>query len=172
MAVRAVGGRTPQVDPSAFVAPGAEVDGDVVLGARSSVWYGAVLRGDIAPIRVGAETSVQDGAVLHTDLGFPCEVGARVTVGHRAVLHGCTVEDEALIGMGAIVLNGARVGRGALVAAGALVPEGAVVPAGAVAMGVPARVVRAVRPEEAERMRQGVAHYVELAARHRAAAEA
>lgn len=167
--MRAVGGRAPRVDPTAFVADGAEVDGDVEVGASASVWYGAVLRGDIAPIRVGAESNVQDGCVLHTDEGHPCVVGRRVTVGHRAVLHGCVVEDEALVGMGAQVLTGARVGRGALVAAGALVPEGAEVPAGAVAMGVPARIVRPVRAEEAERARRGVDHYVRLAALHREA---
>jgi carbonic anhydrase/acetyltransferase-like protein (isoleucine patch superfamily) len=169
MAVRAVGGRSPRVDASAFVAGSAEVDGEVELGPSASIWYGAVLRGDIAPIRVGEASNIQDGCILHTDEGHPCVVGRRVTVGHRAVLHGCTVEDEALVGMGAQVLTGARVGRGAVVAAGALVPEGAAIAPGMVAMGVPARVVRAVRPEEAERMRRGVDHYVQLAALHRAA---
>ena len=172
VSVREVDGRSPRVDPTAFVADGAEVCGAVEIGPSASVWYGAVLRGDIEAIRVGAESSVQDGCVLHTDAGWPCVVGRRVTVGHRAVLHGCVVEDGALVGMGAVVLSGARIGAGAVVAAGALVPEGGVVPAGALAMGVPARVVRAVRPEEAERVRRGVAHYVELAAAHRVAGAA
>lgn len=171
MGVRTLGALVPRLAATAFVAEGAEVDGDVVLDEAVSVWYGAVLRGDIAAIRVGRATNVQDGCVLHTDGGQPCLVGRAVTVGHRAILHGCVVEDEALIGMGAVVLTGARVGRGALVAAGALVPEGMVVPAGMVAMGVPARVVRAVRAEEAERARHGVEHYLALTAVHRAARE-
>jgi carbonic anhydrase/acetyltransferase-like protein (isoleucine patch superfamily)/deoxycytidylate deaminase len=169
MPLRALGAVAPRCEPSAFVAESAEVDGDVQLGVESSIWYGAVLRGDIAAIRVGARTSIQDGCILHTDAGMACVVGDGVTVGHGAVLHGCTVEDGALIGMRATVLTAAVVGRGAIVGAGAVVTEGQTIPAGMLAVGVPARVIRAVRPEETERMRSGVAHYVELAARHRAA---
>jgi carbonic anhydrase/acetyltransferase-like protein (isoleucine patch superfamily) len=168
MAVRRVGGRTPVVDPAAFVAGSAEVDGDVVLGRDVSVWYGAVLRGDIARIAVGAASNIQDGCILHTDREWPCTVGERVTVDHGAVLHGCRVEDDALIGMRAVVLNGATVGRGAIVAAGALVPEGHVVPPGTVVMGVPARAVRPVSPAEVERAAAGVRHYVELGRLHAA----
>lgn len=167
--IRPLAGVRPEVAATAFVATSAEVNGDVRLGARVSVWYGAVLRGDIAPIHVGPDSNIQDGCILHTDRDYPCIVGSRVTVGHGALLHGCTVEDDALIGMRATVLTGARVGAGAIVAAGALVPEGAMVPAGMVAMGVPARAVRAVRPHERARADAGVQHYVELGALHAAA---
>ncbi len=166
MAVRSLGGRDPQVDPTAFVAGSAEVDGDVGLGPEVTVWYGAVLRGDIAPIRVGRASNIQDACVLHTDHDSPCTVGERVTVGHGAILHGCWVGDDALIGMRAAVLSGARIGPGAIVAAGSLVPEGQVVEPGMVVMGVPARPVRPVRPAERARAAAGVGHYVELGALH------
>src|SRR2546428_377652 len=117
-----------ELQPSAFIAPGAVVLGDVTLGARVSVWYGAVLRGDTAPISVGEASNVQDGSIIHVDEGLPATIGARVGIGHRAVLHGCTVEDECLIGMGSILLNDVRIGTGSVVAAGAVVPEGPVVP--------------------------------------------
>ena len=162
-------GSLPVVAPDAFVAPGACLIGRVELHAGASVWYNAVLRGDVEPIVIGPRSNVQDCTVMHTDLGFPLQVGADVTIGHGAILHGCTVEDGALIGMGAVVLNGARVGRGALVAAGALVPEGAEIPPGQLAMGVPARVVRPLTEAERERMRAGVRLYVERAQRHRIA---
>jgi carbonic anhydrase/acetyltransferase-like protein (isoleucine patch superfamily) len=170
MPIRALDGRRPAIDPTAFVADSAEVDGEVELGPQVGVWYGAVLRGDIAPIRVGAKSNIQDGAILHTDEGLPCLVGARVTVGHGAILHGCTVEDDVLIGMRATVLSGAVVRRGAIVAAGALVREGQEVPPGTLVAGVPARPVRGVRPEEVERIRRGVEHYLALADVHRRAA--
>jgi carbonic anhydrase/acetyltransferase-like protein (isoleucine patch superfamily) len=165
-----LGCHAPVVAEDAFIAPGARVLGRVRLGSRSSVWYNAVLRADVDTIEIGEGSNVQDGCVVHVDEGFPCRVGRRVTVGHGAILHGCTVEDGALIGMGATLLNGSRVGRGAIVAAGALLPEGAEVPAGMLAMGVPARVVRPVREGEAARTAAGAEHYVELAARHRQAA--
>lgn len=172
VAVRDLGERRPVVAEAGFVADSAEVDGEVELGAGATVWYGAVLRGDGEAIRVGAESNIQDGCILHTDPGQPCVVGCRVTVGHGAVLHGCRVEDDVLIGMRATVLSGAVVGRGAVVGAGALVREGQVVPPGTVVVGVPARVARSVRPEEAERMRRGVEHYLELGRLHRQAAGA
>jgi carbonic anhydrase/acetyltransferase-like protein (isoleucine patch superfamily) len=153
------GQAVPRIDPGAFVAPGAQLIGDVTVQAGASVWFNAVLRAEDAPITVGAGTSVQDGCVVHTDPGRPCRVGAGVTVGHGAVLHGCTVEDGAVVGMGATALNGSRVGRGAVLAAGGLLPEGHEVPDGMLAAGVPARVLRPVRPEEAARFRRGVAHY-------------
>jgi carbonic anhydrase/acetyltransferase-like protein (isoleucine patch superfamily) len=118
--------------------------GDVTLGEDSSVWYGAVLRGDMDAIVVGAQTNLQDGAIVHVDDGFPCIVGARVGVGHRVILHGCTVEDECLIGMGSVLLNGVRIGTGSVIAAGAVVPEGMTVPPGSLVMGVPGRIVRPV----------------------------
>jgi carbonic anhydrase/acetyltransferase-like protein (isoleucine patch superfamily) len=159
----------PEIAPDAFVAPGARLIGRVRLGPGSSVWYNAVLRADVDRIEIGRDSNIQDGCVVHVDEGFPCRVGERVTVGHRAILHGCTVADGALVGMGAVLLNGCRIGRGAIVAAGALVPEGAEVPDGMLAMGVPARVVRPLRPEEVERTQAGAAHYVALARRHRQA---
>jgi carbonic anhydrase/acetyltransferase-like protein (isoleucine patch superfamily) len=157
----------PVCDQSAWIAPGAIVLGDVVLGPESSIWYGCVLRGDNDRITVGAGSNIQDLTVIHVDAGYPCRIGRQVVVGHRAVLHGCTIEDGALIGMGAIVLNGAVVGAGAVVAAGALVPEGQVIPAGMVAMGSPARVVRAVEAELAARRDATCRHYVDQARRHR-----
>jgi carbonic anhydrase/acetyltransferase-like protein (isoleucine patch superfamily) len=158
--LRSFRGVWPRVAPSAYVDPGAAVIGDVIIGERSSVWPSASLRGDISVIEIGEETSIQDGTVVHTDALYPAIIGNRVTVGHMAVLHGCTVEDEVLIGIGAIVLNGARIGKGAVVAAGALIPEGAEIPAGMLAMGVPAKPKRPVSPEEQERFRQNVANYV------------
>jgi carbonic anhydrase/acetyltransferase-like protein (isoleucine patch superfamily) len=140
----------------------------VTLGAQASVWYGAVLRGDTASIVVGAATNLQDGTIVHVDEGVPATIGARVGVGHRALLHGCTVEDECLVGMGSILLNGVRVGTGSVIAAGTVVPEGVAIPPGSVVMGVPARVVRAVDETLRARIRHTWEHYVALAERHRA----
>lgn len=152
---------------AAFIHPDAVVLGDVTLGDRASVWPTAVLRGDSDRIVVGSETSVQDGAVLHADDGVPCTIGDRVTIGHRAIVHGATVEDDCLIGMGAIVLNHAVIGRGSLIGAGALVPEGMRVPPGSVVLGVPGKVVRSVDDVTRDRIALGVRAYVELQARHR-----
>jgi carbonic anhydrase/acetyltransferase-like protein (isoleucine patch superfamily) len=156
------------IHPTAFLAPTAVVLGDVTLGARVSVWYGAVLRGDMAPIVVGEATNLQDGAIVHVDEGVPATVGARVGVGHRAILHGCSVGDDCLVGMGAILLNGVRVGQGSVIAAGAVVPEGLEIPPGSLAIGVPARVVRPVDDALRERIRRTWEHYVAEAERHRA----
>lgn len=156
------------IDPSAFVAASASVLGDVTLGADSSVWYQAVLRADLAPITVGAESNIQDGAIVHVDSGLPCIVGRRVGVGHRVILHGCVVEDECLIGMGSVLLNGVRVGTGSVVAAGAVIPEGMVVPPGSLVMGVPGRIVRRVDGALRDRIAETWTHYVELARDHRA----
>jgi carbonic anhydrase/acetyltransferase-like protein (isoleucine patch superfamily) len=161
--LRSFKGKLPRVAPSAYVDPGATVIGDVTVGSRSSVWPGAVLRGDNDPIRLGEATNIQDGAVIHTDPGFPVNVGDRVTVGHAVVLHGCTVEDDGVVGIGAIVLNGARIGKGAVVAAGALVPEGMEVAADTLVMGTPAKPRRAVSPEEQERFRKGAESYARRA---------
>ena len=167
--IRTLGGVTPNIAASAYVDPSAQVIGDVVIGERSSIWPNAVLRGDVNLIRIGEESNVQDNSVLHVDgpkadnpHGFPLNIGNRVTVGHAVVLHGCTIEDDALIGISATVLNGARIGKGAIVAAGALVPEGMEVPAGSMAMGVPAKVRREVTPEEQERFRLNAQGYVSL----------
>ena len=142
--------------------------GDVTLGEDSSVWYGAVLRADMAAIVVGAQTNLQDGTIVHVDEGFPCTVGTRVGVGHRVILHGCTVEDECLIGMGSVLLNGARIGTGSVIAAGAVVPEGMTVPPRSLVMGVPGRIVRPVGEALALRIAETWAHYVEQARAHKA----
>lgn len=158
------------IHPTAFIAPGAVVLGDVTLGARSSVWYGAVLRGDVDAIVIGEATNLQDGTIVHVDAGLPVRVGARVGVGHRAILHGCTVADDCLIGMGSVLLNGARIGTGSVVAAGAVVPEGMTVPPGSLVVGVPARVTRPVDDALRERIRETWQHYVAEAERHKSGA--
>jgi carbonic anhydrase/acetyltransferase-like protein (isoleucine patch superfamily) len=155
------------IDPDVFVARGAILLGDVEIGPGSSVWYQAVVRGDAERIRVGASTNIQDLSLLHADPGLPCLVGDRVTVGHRVILHGCSIEDDCLIGMGAIILNGAVVGAGSVVAAGALVREGQVIPPGSLAVGMPARVLRTVDEALAGRIDQSWRHYVAMARRHR-----
>jgi len=155
------------VHPQAWIAPGAVLVGRVTLGREASVWYGCVLRGDLEPIEIGAETNLQDLTVVHVDRGLPAILGERVTVGHRAVIHGCTVEDDVLIGMGAVVLSGARIGRGALVAAGAVVREGFEVPPGRIAAGVPARLRGEVGPELYERILDGARSYRRAAAAYR-----
>lgn len=167
--VSTVNGATPRVAGDAFLARGVVVLGDVEVQAEASVWYGSVLRGDSAPIRVGAQTNLQDGVVVHADHGFPADIGARVSVGHRAVLHGCTVADDVLVGMGATVLNGARVGAWSLVAAGALVREGFEVPEGSLVAGVPARVVRPLAEQERHKIELNATAYLHLASLHRAA---
>jgi carbonic anhydrase/acetyltransferase-like protein (isoleucine patch superfamily) len=158
--------RAELVDPTAFIARGAMVLGDVTLGAHSSVWFQAVLRGDSEPIRVGPRTNIQDGCVLHADPGFPCSLGQGVTVGHRAIVHGATVADHVTIGMGAILLNGCRIGSGSIVGAGAVVPEGVEIPPGSVVLGVPGKVRRAATADDLELIRLAADHYVELAQRY------
>ncbi|WP_338675236.1 gamma carbonic anhydrase family protein [Streptomyces sp. SCSIO 30461] len=169
--VSGVGGKEPRVDPGAFIAPTSVVIGEVALAAGSSVWYHAVLRADCGPIVIGADSNVQDNCTVHVDPGCPVTVGERVTVGHNAVLHGCTVEDDVLIGMGATVLNGARIGAGSLVAAQALVPQGMQVPPGSLVAGVPAKVRRELTDEEREGLKVNALMYLELAKEHRAATE-
>ena len=159
--IRSFRGTKPRIAASAYVDPGAHVIGDVEIGERSSVWPCVVLRGDIEPIRVGADTNIQDGTVIHTDRGFPTTIGDRVSVGHSVILHGCTIVEDSLIGMGATVLNGARIGRGAVVAAGALVPEGMEVAPDMLVMGAPAKPRRPVSAEEKERFQKGGGGYVE-----------
>lgn len=158
----------PRYPDAAFIAPNATIVGDVTIGRDASIWYGAVLRGDTESVVVGAETNIQDLTVLHADPGAPCRIGQRVGVGHRAILHGCVVEDLCLVGMGAVLLNHAHIGTGSVVAAGAVVPEGMQVPPGSVVMGVPARIVRSVDPVLAERIAGTWSRYVSLARRHQA----
>ncbi|MEV8344349.1 gamma carbonic anhydrase family protein [Streptomyces niveus] len=169
--IAGVGGKEPVIDPTAFVAPTAVVLGEVTMAAGSSVWYHTVLRADGGPIVIGADTNIQDNCTVHVDLGSPVTIGARVSVGHNAVLHGCTVEDDVLVGMGAAVLNGAHIGTGSLVAAQALVPQGMRVPPGSLVAGVPAKVKRELTEEEREGIRLNAAVYLELAKRHGAVHE-
>lgn len=167
--ILSVNGHTPSIAASAFVAPGAVVTGQLTLSEQSSVWFGVIIRADSAPITIGADTNVQDGSVLHADPGHPCHVGARVTIGHAAVVHGAVVEDDCLIAIGARVLNGAVIGAGSLVGAGAVVSEGAIIPPGSLVLGIPGKVRREVSDTERERMARGVANYVKLAETYRAA---
>ncbi|MFF7154019.1 gamma carbonic anhydrase family protein [Streptomyces sp. NPDC008139] len=160
-------GRAPEIDATAFTAPGSVVLGDVTLGAGASVWYHAVLRGDCESITVGAGSNIQDNCTVHADPGFPAVVGEGVTVGHNAVLHGCVIEDDVLVGMGATVLNGAHIGTGSLIAAAALVPQGMRVPPGSLVAGVPAKVRRELTEEEKATVRLNAEHYVALADVHR-----
>lgn len=159
--------RGEQIAAGVYVAAGARVMGDVTIGAESSVWFNAVIRGDAESIRIGRGTNIQDGAVLHADPGFPCTLGDGVTVGHTAVVHGSIVGDNVVIGMHAVLLNGVQIGRDSLIAAGAVVTEGTVIPPGSLVMGLPAKVVRPLRPEEIDRNRLSAAHYVANAARFR-----
>ena len=158
----------PTIHPTAFVASTAAVMGQVTLGRDASVWYSAVLRGDMAPIVIGAQSNIQDGSVVHVDEGVPCHVGQRVGVGHRVILHGCTVEDDCLIAMGSVLLNGVVIGSGSVVAAGAVVPEGMRVPPKSLVMGVPGRIVRQVDAGLTERVAETWRHYVEEAKAHKA----
>jgi len=158
----------PLVPDSAFVADSAQVMGHVTLGEDSSVWFGAVLRGDTETITVGAGSNIQDGSVLHADYGQPLVIGERVTVGHQVMLHGCTIGDESLIGIGAVVLNGAKIGKHCLVGARALVTEGKEFPDGSMILGSPAKVVRQLTPEQIEGLRRSAEHYIDNARRFRA----
>jgi carbonic anhydrase/acetyltransferase-like protein (isoleucine patch superfamily) len=159
--IRPYKGIYPSVGAGAYVDSAAQVIGDVTLGERASVWPCAVLRGDVNRIVVGEDSNIQDGSVLHGELDmWPVILGARVTVGHMACLHGCVVEDDCLIGIGAIVLNGAKVGRGSVIAAGALVPEGMLIPPESMVMGTPAKVRRQVTPEEKARFGENAQRYL------------
>lgn len=152
-----------QLHPTVFVAPGATVVGEVTLGEHASVWFGTVVRGDGNSIRIGAHTNLQDLTLVHVDEDAPVVVGDRVTIGHRAIIHGCTIEDDCLIGMGAIVLSKARIGAGSLLGAGALVTEGQVIPPGSLALGAPARVLGPVKDAHRRAIEDGARHYAELA---------
>ncbi len=165
--IHASGEVTPRVAPGTFIAWNAEVAGDVLIGQDASVWFGTTVRGDVAGIRIGDGSNLQDGVVVHVNTNQPCVVGRDVTVGHRAILHGCTVGDGSLIGMGAIMLNGSEVGPGSIVAAGSLVPQGKRFPARSMLMGSPARLVRQVSDAEAERNLENAREYVRLAAQAR-----
>ena len=161
-----IDGRAPQLGAGAWAAPSADLIGDVRLAARASIWFGAVIRADNTPILIGEVSNIQDGAIGHSDLGFPLTIGARVTVGHQAILHGCTIADDCLIGMGAKLLNGATLERECLVGAGALVTEGKTFPAGSLIVGTPARAIRQLSDAEKQALRASAAHYAEKAARY------
>lgn len=164
-----LGDAAPRAGAAAFVAPGAVLAGDVALGWGASVWYGAVLRADSGRIIVGEDTNIQDNAVIHTGTGRDVRIGARVSIGHGALVHGCTVGDGCLVGMHATVLDGAVLGEGCLIAAGALVPEGAVIPPRSLVMGVPGRVRGTLSDERVAALDANVEEYLALAARHAAA---
>ena len=166
MSLYEMDGISPTLAEGAWVAPSADLIGDVRLGARASVWFGAIIRADNTPILLGEESNFQDGAVGHSDPGAPLTIGARVTVGHQAILHGCTVEDEALVGMGARILNGAVIGTQCIVGAGALVTEGKTFEPRSLIVGSPARVVRTLSEEQIALLRLSAAHYAEKAARY------
>lgn len=165
MAIYELDGVAPEVAASAWVADSAEVMGNVQLAEDASIWFGAVLRGDCESISIGEGSNIQDASVLHADLGKPLVVGRHVTVGHQVMLHGCTIGDESLIGIGAVVLNGAKIGRNCLVGAGALITEGKEFPDGSMIIGSPAKAVRSLTPEQIEGLRRSAQHYVDNARR-------
>ena len=167
-------GKAPSIDPTAFVAPGARLIGDIELGPEASIWYNCVLRGDMNRIRIGARTNVQDGTVIHVDpprpggpeAGFPAIIGAEVLIGHMAMVHGCILHDRAFVGLGSIVMDGCEIEGDAMLAAGAMLTPGKRIPAGQLWAGRPAKYVRDLTPEDIEGMRMGVAHYAALAKLH------
>jgi len=159
---------TPTIHPTAFVAPGVRVFGDVTVGERAVLMFGVVVRAELDRIEIGAETNVQDNCLLHCDAGIPCIVGRRVTIGHAAVVHGAVVEDHCLVGIGARALNGSRLGEGSWLAAGAVLPEGRSVPPWTIAAGIPAKPMRELTGDEVARASEGVDHYVEFGEAYRA----
>ena len=170
------GGKAPRVDPTAFVAPGARLIGDVEVGPEASIWYNCVLRGDVNRIRIGARTNIQDGTVIHVDSpkpgddsGLPTLIGEEVLIGHLAMVHGCILRDRAFVGLGAIVMDGCEIDGDAMLAAGAMLTPGRTIPSGQLWAGRPAKYVRDLREADVAGMRAGVAHYVALAKRHAAA---
>ena len=167
MAIFQFGDVAPQIHPSAWVAETATVIGRVSLAENASVWYGAVLRGDNDWITIGARSNVQDGSVLHTDMGFPMTLGEDVSLGHMVMLHGCTIGDGSLVGIGSVVMNGATIGRNCIVGAGSLITEGKEFPDNSLIVGSPAKAIRTLTDEQAEKLKANAAHYVANAMRHR-----
>ncbi|ABO49024.1 anhydrase, family 3 protein [Desulforamulus reducens MI-1] len=157
---------SPHIHPSVYIAPTATVVGHVEIHEHASIWYNAVIRGDVDRISIGKKTNIQDGCMLHQDAGFPLLIGENVTVGHHTILHGCTIGDRCLIGMGAIILNGAYIGSESLIGAGTLVKEGQEIPPGVLAVGSPARVVRKLTEEEKQKLSQSAQHYFNMAEKH------
>ena len=167
MAIYELDGIQPRLEASAWVADSAQVMGNVEIGANSSVWFGAIVRGDTEVIKIGSNSNIQDASVLHADIGKPLTVGDNVTVGHQVMLHGCTIGDGALIGIGAVILNGAIIGKGCIVGAGALVTEGKEFPDGSMVLGSPAKVVRELTVDQQAALKMSALHYVENAGRFR-----
>lgn len=166
--IRGFGGKRPVIDPTAFVAETATVVGDVVVGPRSSIWFGTVVRGDVFNVRIGAETSIQDNTVIHvTHDRYATSVGNRVTVGHGVILHGCTVHDLVIVGMGAVILDQAEVGERCIIGAGALVTPATKIPPGHLAVGAPARVKRPLTEDELAWLESSAEHYVQLTEKYR-----
>ncbi len=162
--IRSYRGAFPKISDSAYIDHSAQVIGNVEVGDRSSIWPNVTARGDVHTITIGKDSNIQDNSCLHCDAPlYPLVIGDRVTVGHMVMLHGCTIEDDCLIGIGAVILNGAKIGRGSVIAAGAVVPEGTEIPAGSMVMGVPGKVKRPLTEDERERFRQNALHYVEAA---------
>nr|MDP2191821.1 gamma carbonic anhydrase family protein [Rhodoferax sp.] len=168
MAIYELDGMAPRIADSAWVADSAQVMGNVELADDVSIWFGVVIRGDTETIRIGRRTNIQDMSALHADIGMPLTLGEDVTVGHQVMLHGCTIGDGSLIGIGAVVLNGAKIGKNCLVGAGSLVTEGKEFPDGSMILGSPAKVVRQLTPEQLQGLRLGAQHYVDNARRFRA----
>ena len=168
MTLYALDGHAPQIADDTWIAPDANVIGKVVLEQAASIWFGCTLRGDNEVIHVGAGTNVQDHTVMHTDMGYPLTIGAGCTIGHKTMLHGCTLGENTLIGMGACVLNGARIGRDCLIGAGALITEGKEIPDGSLVMGAPGKVVRALDADAIAALRDGALHYRDNMRRYRA----
>lgn len=164
MAIYQLGEHTPQIDDSAYVAESANIIGKVVLGAQASVWFGATLRGDNETLTIGAQSNLQEGCVVHSDKGYPLTVGSGVTVGHQAMLHGCTIGDGSLVGIQAVILNGAKIGKNSLVGAGALVTEGKEFPDNSLIIGSPAKAVRTLTEEQIAGLKASAANYVERSA--------
>ena len=167
MAIYSLDGLAPQIADSAWVADSAQVIGDVTLALDANVWFGVVIRGDTDAVRIGQGSNIQDGSVLHADLGKPLTIGDHVTVGHKVMLHGCTIGDGSLIGIGAVVLNGAKIGKSCLVGAGSLVTENKAFPDGSMIVGSPAKVIRPLTPEQVAGLHQSALHYIENARRYR-----
>lgn len=163
--IYALAGATPQIAESAWIAPGTHIIGNIVIAEKASVWFGSTLRGDNEQILIGAGSNVQENCVLHTDMGYPLVVGPGCTIGHKAMLHGCTIGENSLIGMGATVLNGAVIGRDCLIGAGALIPEGKTIPDGSLVMGMPGKVVRNLDDKAIAALKASAIHYQENAAR-------
>ena len=172
MTLYSLDGKTPQIAADTWVAPDANLIGRIILETAASVWFGCTLRGDNETITIGAGSNVQENTVMHTDLGFPLTIGAGCTIGHKAMLHGCTIGDNSLIGMGATVLNGARIGRNCLIGAGALITEGKEIPDGSLVMGAPGRVIRQMDAAAIDGLRQSALHYQQNMRRFRAGLQA